>query len=61
MIHYIFTKTIKTMKKILFTLLMSSICIAAGAQVTDNESKLRDKKSTADTTQGWKFGGTGKV
>ena len=45
------------MKKILFTLLMSSICIAAGAQVTDNESKLRDKKSTADTTQGWKFGG----
>lgn len=45
------------MKKILFTLLMSGICIAAGAQVTDNESKLRDKKSTADTTQGWKFGG----
>ena len=45
------------MKKILFTLLMSGICIVAGAQVTDNESKLRDKKSTVDTTQGWKFGG----
>lgn len=45
------------MKKILFTLLMSGICMAASAQVTDNESKLRDKKSTTDTVQGWKFGG----
>lgn len=45
------------MKKTLLTLLISSICMIANAQITDNESKLRDKKSTTDTIEGWKFGG----
>jgi len=47
------------MKKIIFTVLLSSVCAFSMAQVTDNEKALRTNSVSAegDSVSGWKFGG----
>ncbi|MBR4691097.1 MAG: DUF3078 domain-containing protein [Bacteroidales bacterium] len=47
------------MKKIIFTVLLSSVCAFSMAQVTDNEKALRTNSvsAEADSVSGWKFGG----
>ena len=45
------------MKKIILTVIISSLSILSFAQVTDNEKALRTNNVGADTTEGWKCGG----